>query len=581
MGRTQQGNNNGYCQDSPLTWVNWDAVDQPLVEFTAAVNALRHKHPTFRRSRFFDGRPVLRGEGERLPDIEWLDVDGSTMKPEDWDSGFGRSVGMFLNGDGIQGRDERGRRITDVNFVLYFNAHDDEVKFTLPSDEYAPAWDIIIDTAGHNADTEPVDAGGVLPVDAKSLVVLRAHSVPEVEPDHSVAASLAALSQTTTSETAALTSPIIGTGAHQEGHVEGQNSRMRTPASTYRLQIRPGFTLQDAADTVEYLHNLGVDWVYLSPILTAEKGSDHGYDVTDPSKVDPDRGGPEGLAALSRAARDAGMGVLVDIVPNHVGVASPHQNPWWWSLLKEGRQSPYAEAFDVDWDFAGGRVRLPVLGNDDELDKLEVRDGELRYYDHRFPLAEGSYTAGDDPRDVHARQHYELIGWRRADYDLNYRRFFAVNTLAGIKVEVPRVFDEAHAEVLRWFREGLADGLRIDHPDGLADPEGYLRRLREATGGAYLLIEKILEPGEELPASFECEGTTGYDALADVDRLFVDAEAQKALDQLDGRLRGGEPADYEDMIRGTKRRITDGILHSEILRLGRLLSARSRRNEVA
>jgi (1->4)-alpha-D-glucan 1-alpha-D-glucosylmutase len=326
---------------------------------------------------------------------------------------------------------------------------------------------------------------------------------------------------------------------------------------------------------VEYLHNLGVDWVYLSPILTAEKGSDHGYDVTDPSKVDPDRGGPEGLAALSRAARDAGMGVLVDIVPNHVGVASPHQNPWWWSLLKEGRQSPYAEAFDVDWDFAGGRVRLPVLGNDDELDKLEVRDGELRYYDHRFPLAEGSYTAGDDPRDVHARQHYELIGWRRADYDLNYRRFFAVNTLAGIKVEVPRVFDEAHAEVLRWFREGLADGLRIDHPDGLADPEGYLRRLREATGGAYLLIEKILEPGEELPASFECEGTTGYDALADVDRLFVDAEAQKALDQLDGRLRGGEPADYEDMIRGTKRRITDGILHSEILRLGRLLSARS------
>jgi (1->4)-alpha-D-glucan 1-alpha-D-glucosylmutase len=348
---------------------------------------------------------------------------------------------------------------------------------------------------------------------------------------------------------------------------------MKTPVSTYRLQIRPGFTLQDAAATVPYLKSLGADWIYLSPILTAEKGSDHGYDVTDPSAVDPDRGGPEGLAAVSRAAREAGMGVLVDIVPNHVGVASPYQNPWWWSLLKEGRESRYAEAFDVDWDFAGGRIRLPVLGSDDDLAQLEIRDGELRYYDHRFPLAEGSFADGDDPREVHARQNYELVDWRRADNELNYRRFFAVNTLAGIRVEVPWVFDEAHAEVVRWFREGLADGLRIDHPDGLADPEGYLRRLREATGARYLLVEKILEPGEELPASFDCEGTTGYDALADVDRLFVDADAQKALDRLDGRLRGGEPADYEDMIRGTKRRITDGILHSEILRLVRLLPA--------
>ena len=348
---------------------------------------------------------------------------------------------------------------------------------------------------------------------------------------------------------------------------------MKTPISTYRLQIRPSFTLQDAAAAVPYLKSLGVDWIYLSPILTAEKGSEHGYDVTDPSSVDPDRGGPEGLEAVSRAARDAGMGVLVDIVPNHVGVASPYQNPWWWSLLKEGKQSRYAEAFDVDWDFAGGRVRLPVLGSDDDLDKLEIRDGELRYYDHRFPLADGSYAEGDDPRAVHARQNYELVGWRRADNELNYRRFFAVNTLAGVRVEVPRVFDEAHEEVVRWFREGLADGLRIDHPDGLADPEGYLRRLRGATGGSYLLIEKILEPGEELPASFECEGTTGYDALADVDRLFVDPEAQQALDQLDGRLRGGEPADYAEMIRGTKRRITDGILHSEILRLTRLIPA--------
>ena len=148
----------------------------------------------------------------------------------------------------------------------------------------------------------------------------------------------------------------------------------------------------------------------------------------------------------------------------------------------------------------------PCWDRDSDVDALEIKDGELRYYDHRFPLAEGSYTEGDDPREVHDRQHYELVGWRRADNELNYRRFFAVNSLAGIRVELPEVFDEAHAEIVRWFREGLVDGLRIDHPDGLADPEGYLRRLREVTGGSYLLIEKILEPGEVLPAELRLRG---------------------------------------------------------------------------
>lgn len=347
---------------------------------------------------------------------------------------------------------------------------------------------------------------------------------------------------------------------------------MRTPVSTYRLQIRSSFTLFDAAATVPYLKDLGVDWVYLSPILTAEKGSDHGYDVTDPSAVDPDRGGPEGLLALSKAAREHGMGVLVDIVPNHVGVATPVQNPWWWSLLKEGRESPYAEAFDVDWDLGGGKIRLPMLGSDADLDKLEVRDGELRYYDHRFPLAEGTYTEGDAPQDVHSRQHYQLMDWRRADAELNYRRFFAVTTLAGIRVEEPSVFEKAHAEVGRWFAEGLVDGLRVDHPDGLADPAGYLRWLKDLSGGAYVLVEKILEPGEVLPQDFACEGTTGYDALADVDRVFVDPAGQQALDALDASLRGAsEPADYAGMIRGTKRMIADGILRSEVLRLARLV----------
>ncbi len=341
---------------------------------------------------------------------------------------------------------------------------------------------------------------------------------------------------------------------------------MRTPLSTYRLQIRPSNTLFDAAELVPYLKDLGVDWVYLSPILTAEPGSDHGYDVVDPTAVDPARGGAEGLKALSDAAHAAGMGVLVDIVPNHMGVATPARNAWWWSLLTEGRGSRYAEAFDVDWDAAGGKLRLPVLGDgDNELEQLKLVNNELHYYDNRYPVAPGTAAEGDSAVDVHARQHYELVNWRRADNELNYRRFFGVNTLAGIRVEEPWVFDESHAEVRRWFDEGLVDGLRIDHPDGLADPRGYLSRLRELTNGAYILVEKILEPGESLPRDWETEGTTGYDALADVDRLFVDPAGEEQLTALVPL----EP--YADMIRGTKRGIADHLLHSEVQRLVRLL----------
>jgi isoamylase len=205
LGRTQQGNNNTYCHDSELTWVHWDNIDQPLMEFTAAMNRLRADHPTFRRRRFFSGRPVRRGQGAKLPDIVWLNADGTEMVPEDWDSGFDRSIGVFLNGDGINGVDSRGRRITDVNFLLYFNAHDRAMKFTLPTREYALAWDVVIDTAGENLDSEPVQAGGTLEVPARSLAVLRAHKQAEVEPDLSVSASLAVRAGTgseTTAETA-------------------------------------------------------------------------------------------------------------------------------------------------------------------------------------------------------------------------------------------------------------------------------------------------------------------------------------------------------------------------------------------
>jgi (1->4)-alpha-D-glucan 1-alpha-D-glucosylmutase len=350
---------------------------------------------------------------------------------------------------------------------------------------------------------------------------------------------------------------------------------MRLPLSTYRLQIRESFDLNDAGEVTDYVTSLGADWLYLSPLLVAEPGSDHGYDVIDHSRIDPVRGGAEGLAKLSRAARSAGRGILVDIVPNHMGVATPSANGWWWDLLTHGQSSRYAEAFDVDWAAADGRIRIPVLGDGDtELDALEVVDGQLRYYDNAFPLAPGTADDGADARTVHDRQNYELVNWRRADAELNYRRFFAVNSLAGIRVEVPWVFAESHAEIVRWAREGLIDGLRVDHPDGLADPGGYLDALQAATGGTYVLVEKILEGDEQLPPSWAAAGTTGYDALGDIDRVLVDPAGKLVLDELEGRLQG-TPADIDtvwpELIYESKRHIADGILRSEVLRLARLV----------
>ncbi|TJY71471.1 glycogen debranching protein GlgX [Arthrobacter sp. CAU 1506] len=195
LGRTQQGNNNVYCQDSELSWVDWNNMDQPLLEFVATVNRLRAEHPTFRRRTFFDGKPVRRGEGEPLSDVVWLTPEGTLMEPEDWGEALGRCIGIFLNGQGIRGRDDRGQRITDEHFLIYFNADDDDVPFVLPPREYAPAWDVVIDTAGGADSTGPLKAGETAPVAAKSTMVLRAHSPQEDEPDHSVAASVAAMSE--------------------------------------------------------------------------------------------------------------------------------------------------------------------------------------------------------------------------------------------------------------------------------------------------------------------------------------------------------------------------------------------------
>jgi len=389
------------------------------------------------------------------------------------------------------------------------------------------------------------------------------------------------------------------------------------PASTYRLQIRPGFDLDAAAEVVPYLRDLGVGWAYLSPILQSAAGSAHGYDVVDPTRVDAARGGPEGFARFVAAARAAGLGVLVDIVPNHVGVADPAQNPWWWDVLRLGVSSPHAAAFDIDWSPADGRVRLPILGAelDEVLSAGEIAiDGDAgvaRYFDHVLPLAPGSTdgiepAGSDDAADVRAvlrRQHWELQHWRRGDAELNYRRFFTVTSLAGVRVEVPEVFDAAHVEVARWLREGLVDGLRIDHPDGLADPGGYLERLAglaaiepfdtpaaPATQGpevgdvaarrcapVYVVVEKILEGGEELPGWWATDGTTGYDAMAEIDRVLVDPDGETPLDELDARLRAESgmppPSPYLDLVHDAKRAVAETALQTEVRRLVRLLPA--------
>jgi (1->4)-alpha-D-glucan 1-alpha-D-glucosylmutase len=355
---------------------------------------------------------------------------------------------------------------------------------------------------------------------------------------------------------------------------------VRLPLSTYRLQITADFDLDAAAGVLDYVTALGADWLYLSPLLAAEDGSDHGYDVIDHSTVDPVRGGREGLLRLANRATDAGRGILVDIVPNHVGVATPRRNAWWWDLLSGGQSSRFAEAFDVDWEAGDGRILLPVLGDgDDELDRLQIVGDELHYLDNRYPIAPGSADDGADAREVHSRQHYELVNWRRADTDLNYRRFFAVNSLAGIRVDVPWVFEESHREIVRWVREGLVHGLRVDHPDGLADPGGYLDALRLATGGAYVLVEKILEGSEQLPASWATRGTTGYDALGDFDRILVDPSGESTLDALEarlqreaGRLRDeADTVDWEELVHANKRTIADQTLQAEVRRLARLV----------
>ena len=320
---------------------------------------------------------------------------------------------------------------------------------------------------------------------------------------------------------------------------------MRTPVSTYRLQIRPGFTLQDAAERA-VPEALGVDWVYLSPMLTAEQGSDHGYDVTDPSAVDPDRGGADGLLArvAGGAGRRHGRAGRHRAQPRRRG--HPGAEPVVVGAAEGGRGSRrYAAGVRRRLGLRrrpdpapGAGRRTPTL---DDAARSRTASCATTTTASRSPRA--PYATVTPPQEVHDRQHYELMNWRRADAELNYRRFFAVTTPGRDPGRDPRVFDEAHAEIGRWFREGLVDGLRIDHPDGLADPGGLpAPAARTLTGGAYVLVEKILEPGEELPAGFDVRG---HHRLRRPRRrgpaLHRPGRAEARLTPWTPQLRGGSP----------------------------------------
>ncbi|MGW2045727.1 malto-oligosyltrehalose synthase [Streptomyces sp. NPDC001858] len=334
------------------------------------------------------------------------------------------------------------------------------------------------------------------------------------------------------------------------------------PTATYRLQLQPGFPFRAAAAAVPYLDSLGVSHLHLSPVLEAVPGSLHGYDVVDPTRVREELGGEEGLRALARTAREHGLGLVVDIVPNHMAMA-PRHNRALWEVLRQGPESPYARWFDIDWAAQGGQLLLPVLGGPlgSELARLRVDGDVLRYHDHAFPLREGTEEL-PLPRLLDA-QWYRPVWWRLARTELNYRRFFSISELIGVRVEDPEVFEATHGTILRLLHEGVVDGLRVDHPDGLADPDGYLARLHEASGGRWTVVEKILADGEQLPDSWPVAGTTGYDALRRVDGLFTDPAGAGELQARYRRFaapqtdRGGDWA-------ATVRRAAYGVLGHEL-----------------
>ncbi len=362
----------------------------------------------------------------------------------------------------------------------------------------------------------------------------------------------------------------------------------RIPGATYRLQLRKEFPFAAVEAMAPHLARMGISDVYLSPILFSNPGSTHGYDVADYRRIDPELGGREGMVRLHAALRQANLGVLLDFVPNHMGINGPGPfNKWWQDVLENGQASPHARFFDINWNAKDGRARVlvPILDDHygrvleagrlavvEEGGRLSIAYGEMRFPisaesraehatlnpQHPTPnaLAEINGKVGE-PRSFDRldalieRQHYRLAYWKAGAHETNYRRFFAIDSLIGVRIEIPEVFNECHALLGKLLRDGLVSGVRVDHIDGLFDPAGYLERLqalRERADGAeavppgkagslggtasvpsaafYVVVEKILGRNEELPSGWQAHGSTGYEFIAQMAGLMVEARAE-------------------------------------------------------
>ena len=363
-----------------------------------------------------------------------------------------------------------------------------------------------------------------------------------------------------------------------------------TPSSTYRLQLHSGFDFDAAVAVAPYLAALGVSHAYTSPYLQAAKGSSHGYDVVDHSRVNVELGGEEGHQRFCQALGENRLGQVLDIVPNHMSIAG-RDNRWWWDVLRQGRRSRYAGYFDVDWNSPEpklrGKVLMPILGDHygrvldaGDIKLVQEPDGlVLHYFEHELPIDPESLAGGDlerdperlaaDPEALHElleRQNYRLASWRTAGQDLDYRRFFDVNSLAALRMEEGEVFQETHALVLGWLAAGVLDGLRVDHPDGLRDPRQYLERLRQAAPGAWIVVEKILAAEERLPADWPVDGTTGYEFGNRLTALYVDGAAETPLSRFYAQFAGIDEG-FAEIAYRSKKLVLGKLLASDLRRL--------------
>lgn len=344
------------------------------------------------------------------------------------------------------------------------------------------------------------------------------------------------------------------------------------PSATYRIQFRNGMTFDRVVALIPYFRDLGISHLYASPVFTATTDSTHGYDVTDPNEIDPAIGGREGFDRMAAALRQAGMGLILDIVPNHMSTSL--ENRWWRDVIEHGKQSRYARYFDIDWSRP---LTLPFLGDtfEAELEKGAIRfnrdsvtnKAALVYYDTAYPLNPGTWDENKSIAELHEAQSWRLMSWREAPKQLSWRRFFEITGLVGVRVEDEQVFHDTHRLILELVHDGTVDGLRIDHIDGLADPLGYLQRLRQATGpDCYITVEKILAKGEQLPAEWPVSGTTGYEFIASLAEVLVDDNSLERLEKVHNETLG-VTVDRQNALRDAKGLMTDRNFEGEFTTL--------------